>query len=120
MKHHETRPDWREWRRRRAWALKQQGWKQKDIAVALGVSPGAVSQRCTRARAGGDDALRCRRASGRPPKLTPQQVRHLPKLLTPGAEAYGFRGQVWTTKRAAHLLGLRFGVRCHPAHVSRL
>ena len=35
--------DWREGRRLRAWALHQQGWKQKDIAVALGVSPGAVS-----------------------------------------------------------------------------
>src|SRR5690349_4093944 len=67
MKQHETRPDGREWRRRRAWALKQQGWKQKDIAKALGITPGAVSQWCTRAREGGVEALRCRRASGRPP-----------------------------------------------------
>ncbi len=36
--------DWREERRERAWNLKEQGWKQKDIAVALGVSEGAVSQ----------------------------------------------------------------------------
>ncbi len=120
MKHHETRPDWREWRRRRAWALKQQGWKQKDIAEALGVTPGAVSQWCTCARVGGIEALRRRRASGRPPKLTPQQIRHLPQLLAPGAEAYGFRGQVWTTKRVSHLIGRQFGVRYHPAHVSRL
>jgi transcriptional regulator len=27
--------DWREGRRRRAWELKQQGWKQQDIAAAL-------------------------------------------------------------------------------------
>src|SRR5215469_11340045 len=98
MKQQKTRPDWREWRRRRAWALKQQGWKQKDIAVALGVIKGSVSQRCTRARACGDEALRLRRASGRPPKLTHLQVRHLPELLTPGAETRGFRGQVWTIK----------------------
>jgi transposase len=120
MKQHETWPDWREWRRRHAWSLKQQSWKQKDIAGALGVTPGAVSQWCTRARTGGAEALRRRRASGRPPKLTPQQVRHLPKLLAPGAEAYGFRGQVWTTKRVSHLIGLHFGVQYHPAHVSRL
>jgi hypothetical protein len=25
--------DWREWRRMRAWRLKQLGWKQRDIAV---------------------------------------------------------------------------------------
>ena len=120
MKQHETRHDWREWRRRRAWALKQQGWKQKDIAEALGVTPGAVSQWCTRARMGGVEALRRCRASGRPPKLTPQQVKHLPDLLALGAEAYGFRGQVWTTKRVCHLIGLHFGVQYHPAHMSRL
>ncbi len=28
--------DWREGRRRRAWELKEQGWKQRDIAAALG------------------------------------------------------------------------------------
>jgi transposase len=115
-----TQLDWREWRRRRAWAMKQQGWKQKDIAKALGVTPGAVSQWCTRARVGGVEALRRRRASGRPPKLTPQQVRHLPQLLALGAEAYGFRGHVWTTKRVSHLIGRQFGVQYHPAHVSRL
>lgn len=36
--------DWREARRLRAWKLKQKGWKQKDIAEALGVSKGAVSR----------------------------------------------------------------------------
>jgi hypothetical protein len=36
--------DWREERRLRAWAFKQQGWKQQDIVTALGVSAGAVSQ----------------------------------------------------------------------------
>jgi Homeodomain-like domain len=36
--------DWREGRRLRAWQLYEQGWKQKDIAVALGVTEGAVSQ----------------------------------------------------------------------------
>jgi hypothetical protein len=34
------RADWREERRKRAWALKHAGWLQKDIAVALGVSEG--------------------------------------------------------------------------------
>ena len=36
--------DWREGRRFRAWELAPQGWKQKDIAAALGVTQGAVSQ----------------------------------------------------------------------------
>ncbi|MBI5760422.1 MAG: helix-turn-helix domain-containing protein, partial [Planctomycetales bacterium] len=45
--------DWREVRRRRAWELKQQGWKQRDIAEALGVTEGAVSQWLSTARAEG-------------------------------------------------------------------
>ena len=44
--------DWREERRKRAWALKHEGWPQKDIATALGVSEGAVSQWLKRAREG--------------------------------------------------------------------
>jgi len=35
--------NWREGRRLRAFELKEQGWKQKQIAEALGVSEGAVS-----------------------------------------------------------------------------
>ena len=36
--------DWKEARRLRAWELVQEGWKQKDVAAALGVTGGAVSQ----------------------------------------------------------------------------
>ncbi len=43
--------DWCEGRRFRAWELAQQGWKPTDIAAALGVTQGAVSQWLTRARA---------------------------------------------------------------------
>src|SRR5215469_12100886 len=44
--------DWREERRMRAWKLKEEGWQQKDIAVALGGSSRAVSQWLKRGRAG--------------------------------------------------------------------
>jgi transcriptional regulator with XRE-family HTH domain len=50
--------DWREGRRLRAWELYQQGWPQKQIAAALGVSAGAVSQWLARGRAGEVEALR--------------------------------------------------------------
>jgi hypothetical protein len=36
--------NWKEYRRFRAWDLAQQDWKQSEIALALGVTPGAVSQ----------------------------------------------------------------------------
>jgi hypothetical protein len=52
--------DWREGRRLRAWELKQEGWKQRDIARALGVSKGAVSQWMKRAQQEGQAGPRCR------------------------------------------------------------
>jgi len=116
-----TQPqDWREGRRFRAWELKQQGWKQQDIAKALGVSPGAVSQWLKAAREGGPEALRRHPAPGPQPRLTPEQKAEIPELLAKGAEAYGFRGDLWTTARTAAVIKEVFGVSYHPAHVCRL
>lgn len=120
MSTNESRLDWREGRRRRAWELKQQGWKQQDIAAALGVTAGAVSQWLKRGREHGVEGLRRHPAPGSTPKLTAAQVAQLPVLLERGAEAYGFRGQVWTCKRVAEVIRRTFGVTYHPAHVSRL
>ena len=36
--------NWKEGRRLRAWELYQEGWKQRDVGNALGVTQGAVSQ----------------------------------------------------------------------------
>jgi transposase len=112
--------DWREGRRQRAWELKQQGWKQQDIAVALGVTPGAVSQWLKRGREQGVEGLRRHPAPGRQARLTAEQLAQLPALLEPGAEAYGFRGQIWTCQRVAEVIRRTFGVTYHPAHISRL
>jgi predicted transcriptional regulator len=42
--------DWREGRRLRAFELKERGWKQTEIAQALGVTEGGVSQWMKRAQ----------------------------------------------------------------------
>src|SRR5215213_1770870 len=88
--------DWREWRRRRALQLKQQGWTQRATAEALGVSEVTVSRWLARVRRGGSSALAARPAPGRPPKLTRAEQRLVPDFLWHGPEAYGFRGEVWT------------------------
>jgi transposase len=114
--------DWREGRRLRAFELKQQGWSQQRIADALGVSKGAVSQWMKRARDGGGDpqALKRRPAPGATPRLSEDQRARLPELLERGAEAHGFRGEVWTCERVAIVIRKEFGVSYHPAHVSRV
>jgi transposase len=112
--------DWREWRRMRAWRLKQLGWKQRDIAAALDVSEAAVSQWLAKARDDGPAALLSRPSPGHPPKLEPAQVRLIPDFLSHGAEAYGFRGEVWTCARVAKVIEEEFGVSYHKGHVCRL
>ena len=109
-----------EWRRMRAWELHGEGWSGKDIAAALKVSAGAVTGWLKRARAGGVEALRRHPAPGPVPMLTPAQRAQLPAVLARGAGAYGFCGVVWSTKRIAVVIERTFGVRYHPAHLSRL
>src|SRR5215210_2630403 len=103
--------DWREGRRLRAWELKKkEGWSHQRIADALGVSKGAVSQWMKRARQGGVQALKRRPAPGAPPRLSEEQRARVPELLELGAEAYGFRAEVWTCERVAEVIRREFGV----------
>jgi transposase len=111
---------WKEARRLQAWHLKQQGWPQRQIAVALGVSEGAVSQWMTRAREAGPEALRRRPPPGAPRRLSADQLARLPELLHRGPMAYGFRGELWTRTRIAAVIRLECGVSYHPRHVGRL
>ena len=112
--------NWKEARRLQAWQLKQQGWSQRQIAEALGVSAGAVSQWMARARNVGPEALRRRPPPGAPRRLSPEQLARLPELLHRGPPAYGFRGELWTRSRVAALIRLECGVSYHPRHVGRL
>src|SRR5487761_1973019 len=121
MAHRQAIPhDWREWRRMRAWQLKQQGWPQRRIATALDASEGAVSQWLTAAERGGLEALRAHPPPGHPPRLSATQKRLIPEFLWHGPEAYGLRGQVWTCARVARVIEGEFGVRYHKDHVGRL
>src|SRR5437763_15405611 len=97
--------DWREWRRMRALELHQQGWTQRGIAAALGATESAVSRWLAAARLGGREALTSHTdRRGVAPRLTLEQVRLIPDFLWHGAEAYGFRGDVWTCGRVAGVI----------------
>ena len=114
-------PDWREWRRLRALELHQQGWTQRGIAAALGATEGTVSRWLATARQGGREALASHLdRRGVAPKLAPEQVRLIPDFLWHGAEAYGFRGDVWTCGRVAGVIREEFDVSYSKSQVSRL
>ena len=109
-----------EWRRFRALDLHWRGWSRHDIAEALGVAPESVSRWFAQARDGGTEALRAHPSPGHPPKLSAAQKALIPEFLWHGAEAYGFRGEVWTCARIARVIEEEFGVRYHKDHVGRL
>ena len=115
-----TATNGKEARRLQAWHLKQQGWSQRQIAAALGVSEGAVRQWMQRAREGGSEALRHRPPPGAPRRLSAEQLARLPELLQRGPAAYGFRGELWTRGRIAAVIQLEYGIAYHPRHVGRL
>ena len=66
------------------------------------------------------EGLRHKPPSGATPRLSEDERARLPELLVRGAEANGFRGEVWTCERVAKVIRKEFGVSHHPAHVSRL
>jgi len=100
-----------EWRRRRALQLSEDlNLSQRDIALVLDVSEAAVSEWFAAARHGGPEALSFTPHPGRPPELTADQRRLIPDFLWHGAEAYGFRGEVWNGPRVRKILAEEFGV----------
>jgi transposase len=111
---------WKEERRKRAWVLYQGGWPQKQIAEALGVTKGAVSQWIKSAREGGEEALKARKSTGSPRRLSTEGRQRIPALLERGAESFGFKGDLWTCPRVAKVIERELGVKYHPAHVSRI
>ena len=112
--------DWKEKRRMRAYKLKKKGWKQTDIAEALGVTDGAVSQWMATAREGGKEALRRSVDTGPDKRLPDEDRQKLPALLEKGPEHYGFRGQVWTRERVGKVIEWEFGVSYHETQVGRI
>jgi transposase len=112
--------NWQEARRKRALELKRQGWKQRTIAAAFGVSESAVSKWVANMAGGGTEAWRSKPYGHRPPKLREEQLQRLPERLSHGAEAYGFRGQLWTCARVRAVIREEFGVSYHKAHVARV
>jgi transposase len=107
-------------RRWRALELKRDGWMQQEIAEVLGVTKVAVSQWMAAVRDHGEAGLLTRPHKGATPRLTPDQLRLLPECLSHGAEAYDFRGELWTCARVAEVIRREFGVSYHKDHVSRL
>ena len=107
-------------RRRRAMTLLDAGHSQSEVALRLGVTPAAVSQWVKARREGGEEALAARPVAGRPPSLSPRQLKRLEKLLRKGPTRCGFATELWTLKRVAALIEKEFDQCYDPSGVWHL
>jgi len=107
-------------RRRRALTLWDKGLSLNEVGRRIQCAASSVLRWLRARRRGGPDALRVRFSPGRPWKLDARQRRRLVKLLVKGAQAHGYRTQLWTTARIAELIRREFGVHYHRDHVGRL
>lgn len=95
----------------------QEGKGVREVSRLTGVSPSAVSQWKRRLEAGGAEALRAKPHPGRAPKLSAEQKEALAAVLLKGAQAAGFRTDLWTLERVAQVIEREFGVKYHPRYV---
>ena len=107
-------------RRRRAMALLAEGLSLSEVGRRIGCDASSVMRWRDAVAAGGEEALRPKPVSGRPPKLDARQKQRLLRYLTQGPLAHGYRTDLWTQSRIAALIEDKFCVRYHRDHVGRL
>ena len=107
-------------RRMEAARLLREGHSQSEVARAVGVHRQSVSRWARELEQSGMRGLRKAERSGRPPKLTPAQLREVERALKRGPEAFGFATGLWTASRVRDLIEYRTGVRYHEDHVWRI
>ena len=98
----------------------QSGLMQSDVARKFGVSRTTASRWHRALEGTGVEALRKRRAPGRPSRLSAEQFRAVAELHEAGPRAAGFDADRWTTARFADAIRGRFGIDYDPDHVGRI
>ena len=96
------------------------GVTQSQVARRFGVSRTTASRWHRSIVHKGFEGLRRRRATGRPCRLTADQVDEIRRMYTSGAQAFGFSTDRWTTARLAEAIERRFSIRYDQDHVGRL
>jgi putative transposase len=98
----------------------QSGLSQSQVARKFGVSRTTASRWHRALNGKGVEALRKRRAPGRPSRLSTDQLHLVADLHQAGPRAAGYDSDRWTTMRFADAIQARFGVRYDPDHVGRI
>jgi transposase len=87
------------------------------LAKALGVSPNSLSRWRKLQETG---TISAKPHTGTLAKLSDDDCEELEQLLSRGATSYGWLNNLWTAARVGRLIHDHFGVKYHPAHISRI
>jgi putative transposase len=90
------------------------------VARKFGVSRTTASRWNRALQRNGVEALQKRRATGRPSRLSPEQLQLVRQIYAQGPVVHGYTENRWTTARLASVIEMRFGVRYDHDHVGRL
>lgn len=97
------------------------GARPKDVAEALGLRRSTVYGWLAAYREGGPDALRAKPVPGRPPRLSPEQVRRLFVLLAENDPRHiDPESTLWTRELVRALIRHEFGMTVSMVTVGRL
>jgi len=107
-------------RRIHAIALLKKKKSPVEVARQVGVEYRSVRRWYVAYQKNGEDALKARSASGRPPKLASKDKIKLEKVLLAGAKHAGYPTDLWTCPRITEVIYRTFKVRYHSAHVSKI
>jgi transposase len=96
------------------------GMKQADVARKYGVNRSNVSRWAKRLVEEGNESLRMRKAKGRKSKLNSNQKKMLVEILVSGAKKYGYKTDLWTSKRVCKVIEKEFEVEYHFKYIPKL
>lgn len=101
-------------RKERALALLMQGFGPTSISKTVGASRSTVYEwknEATGRKTRSSSKSKTSRVPGRPPRLTPKQLRRLEKVLLRGAYAQGYPEDYWTLDRIVKVIWIEFRER---------
>ena len=107
-------------RRIRAIQLLAEELSLNEIARRIGCNASSVMRWRDRWEACGDEGLKVGTSGGRPPKMNKQQKAELLQLLLQGPMAFGWRTEIWTTRRIVALIHRKFSIDYHFTQVARI
>lgn len=107
-------------RRLRGCKMLEKGYGCAEVAQRVGVTRAVVYRWKAAWQGGGRQAVASKGRAGRKPRLDAQAASRVTEALLAGPRAQGYKTDLWTLPRVAHLIEKVAAVRYHEGHVWRV